>query len=85
VVLYAWRAQVSETVSAQPIMTPLWAAPEVVAKQPASIKADMWSYGEPPACLPAWAHTLPLTAQQLADGGRHARADHCWLHLHEAG
>lgn len=38
--------QVSDTVSAQPIMTPLWAAPEVVAKQPASIKADMWSYGE---------------------------------------
>lgn len=26
-------------------MTPLWAAPEVVAKRPASIKCDVWSYG----------------------------------------
>ena len=26
-------------------MTPLWAAPEVIRHERASIKADMWSYG----------------------------------------
>ncbi|KAK9862458.1 hypothetical protein WJX84_000371, partial [Apatococcus fuscideae] len=32
-------------ISAQPIMTPLWAAPEVVRHERAGIKADMWSFG----------------------------------------
>ena len=31
--------------AAQPVMTPLWAAPEVIRHERASIKADMWSYG----------------------------------------
>lgn len=39
------RPQVQELVTAQPIMTPLWAAPEVVRHERASVKADMWSYG----------------------------------------
>lgn len=39
------RAQVQELVTAQPVMTPLWAAPEVVRHERASIKADIWSYG----------------------------------------
>lgn len=39
------RPQVQDLVTAQPIMTPLWAAPEVVRHERASVKADMWSYG----------------------------------------
>ncbi|GMH35458.1 hypothetical protein BSKO_03326 [Bryopsis sp. KO-2023] len=39
------RKQVKELVTAQPVMTPLWAAPEVMRKERASIKADIWSYG----------------------------------------
>eukprot|EP01025_Chloroclados_australasicus_P028487 TRINITY_DN2821_c1_g1_i7.p1 TRINITY_DN2821_c1_g1~~TRINITY_DN2821_c1_g1_i7.p1 ORF type:complete len:1255 (+),score=138.74 TRINITY_DN2821_c1_g1_i7:174-3938(+) len=39
------RSQVKELVTAQPIMTPLWAAPEVVRHERASLKADIWSYG----------------------------------------
>ncbi|KAK9786899.1 hypothetical protein WJX73_000622 [Symbiochloris irregularis] len=39
------RAQVHDLVTAQPVMTPLWAAPEVVRHERASIKADIWSYG----------------------------------------
>lgn len=31
--------------AAQPVMTPLWAAPEVIRHERASIKADIWSYG----------------------------------------
>eukprot|EP00879_Flechtneria_rotunda_P017662 GHRR01018514.1.p1 GENE.GHRR01018514.1~~GHRR01018514.1.p1 ORF type:complete len:217 (+),score=59.35 GHRR01018514.1:42-692(+) len=39
------RSQVKDLVTAQPVMTPLWAAPEVVRHERASIKADIWSYG----------------------------------------
>eukprot|EP00891_Asterochloris_glomerata_P003410 jgi/Astpho2/3410/e_gw1.00054.45.1_t len=39
------RSQVKELVTAQPVMTPLWAAPEVIRHERASIKADIWSYG----------------------------------------
>eukprot|EP00775_Hariotina_reticulata_P009273 gene9273-9438_t len=39
------RSQVKDLVTAQPVMTPLWAAPEVVRHERASIKADLWSFG----------------------------------------
>ncbi|KAK9807719.1 hypothetical protein WJX72_007116 [[Myrmecia] bisecta] len=39
------RNQVKDLVTAQPVMTPLWAAPEVIRHERASIKADVWSYG----------------------------------------
>lgn len=39
------RSQSKELISAQPVMTPLWAAPEVMRKESSSIKADVWSYG----------------------------------------
>eukprot|EP00210_Caulerpa_lentillifera_P007764 g7409.t1 len=39
------RTQDRELVTAQCIMTPLWAAPEVMRKQKTSTKADVWSYG----------------------------------------
>jgi serine/threonine protein kinase len=36
------RSQVKDLVTAQPVMTPLWAAPEVVRHERASIKAVSW-------------------------------------------
>lgn len=39
------RSQGRSLVTAQPVMTPLWAAPEVMRHQPACVKADIWSYG----------------------------------------
>eukprot|EP00210_Caulerpa_lentillifera_P003269 g3120.t1 len=39
------RTQDRDLVTAQRIMTPLWAAPEVMRKQRTNIKADVWSYG----------------------------------------
>lgn len=39
------RTQERDLVTAQATMTPLWSAPEVIARQPASVKCDMWSYG----------------------------------------
>jgi len=38
------RAQDKEKVTAQRIMTPLWAAPEVMRRERTTIKADVWSY-----------------------------------------
>lgn len=38
------RAQDKDRVTAQRIMTPLWAAPEVMRREKTSIKADVWSY-----------------------------------------
>ena len=39
------RPQSKELMTAQPVMTPLWASPEVTRHERASIKADIWSYG----------------------------------------
>ncbi|KAL6772273.1 hypothetical protein ACKKBG_A29590 [Auxenochlorella protothecoides x Auxenochlorella symbiontica] len=39
------RRMVSDLATAQPIMTPLWSAPEVLRRERVSAKADMWSYG----------------------------------------
>jgi serine/threonine protein kinase len=36
------RTQVEKLVTAQPVMTPLWAAPEVIRHERASVKADIW-------------------------------------------
>ena len=36
------RSQVKDLVTAQPVMTPLWAAPEVIRHERASVKADIW-------------------------------------------
>ena len=38
------RVQDRDRVTAQRIMTPLWAAPEVMRRERTSIKADVWSY-----------------------------------------
>lgn len=32
------RPQVAELITAQPVMTPLWAAPEVIRREKASVK-----------------------------------------------
>ncbi|KAK9792727.1 hypothetical protein WJX73_008655 [Symbiochloris irregularis] len=39
------RAQVNPSMTAQNSWTPLWAAPEVICHERASIKADIWSFG----------------------------------------
>lgn len=37
--------QVSISMTAQSSWTPLWAAPEVIRHERATIKADIWSFG----------------------------------------
>ncbi|KAL4420423.1 hypothetical protein ABPG75_010079, partial [Micractinium tetrahymenae] len=39
------RRQASELITAQPVMTPLWSAPEVLRRERAGVKADIWSVG----------------------------------------
>ena len=39
------HVQVSASLTAQNSWTPLWAAPEVIRHERASIKADIWSFG----------------------------------------
>lgn len=39
------RRLVGNLLTAQPIMTPLWAAPEVLRRARTGIPADIWSYG----------------------------------------
>ncbi|KAK2075706.1 hypothetical protein QBZ16_001815 [Prototheca wickerhamii] len=39
------RRMLSDLATAQAIMTPLWSAPEVLRRERASVKADIWSYG----------------------------------------
>ncbi len=37
------RSQVAELVTAQPVLTPLWAAPEVLRRERASVKVRRWA------------------------------------------
>lgn len=40
-----FKLQVNPSMTAQNSWTPLWAAPEVICHERASIKADIWSFG----------------------------------------
>jgi hypothetical protein len=42
------RPQVSDLVTAQPLMTPLWAAPEVLRRERAGVKVGAWLFREWP-------------------------------------
>ncbi|EFN52644.1 hypothetical protein CHLNCDRAFT_138527 [Chlorella variabilis] len=39
------RPHMADLLTAQPLMTPLWAAPEVLRRERAGVKADIFSYG----------------------------------------
>eukprot|EP00803_Ostreobium_quekettii_P007334 evm.model.scf_2083.2 EVM.evm.TU.scf_2083.2 scf_2083:17341-27167(-) len=69
------KVQVKELMSAQPVMTPLWAAPEVLRKESANIKADVWSYGILIWELVSQAditeyQSLAMTRQMVSDKGK---------------